>query len=171
MPYLRITTRVFLVYFFTILMGTLVSACFLGGGSSVPSFTDLFFVGFLITGLCSLPNFIFLFFGIPLSYKKSFTKRELSRNLFLLATFICVIPFSCLVIIKALGLKWFIFSLISGMSWELLLMATPYILSCYFFLFMVNHLLDRRFPLEISKLNPEEDENLLDDGFINNNSV
>lgn len=167
MPYLRITARVFLVYFFTILMGTLVAAYFLSRTGSIPTFQELFLVGFVVTGLCSLPNFILLFFGINLSYKKSQNQGELRRNLFLLATFICIIPFSMLVIIKAVGITWFIFSFISNMSWEILLMATPYIISCYFFLFIVNHFLDKRFPLKMNQLKIKEDENLLDDGFLN----
>jgi hypothetical protein len=57
--------------------------------------------------------------------------------------------------------------MITNLNWELLLMATPYIISCYFFLFIINHLLDKRFPLEIKGLKMEEDEALLDDGLIN----
>ena len=167
MPYLRIAARVFLIYFFTILMGTLVAAYFLSRNGSIPSFTELFLVGFVVTSLSSLPNLILLFFGINLSYKRSHSQKELRKNFFLLATIICVIPFSILVLIKALKITWFIFSIITNVSWELLLMATPYIISCYFFLFIINHILDKRFPLEMKPLKMEEDENLLDDDFIN----
>ncbi len=151
--------RSLIIYLITILFGTLVAAFFVG----MNDFWGMFVIGLLITGAISSPNILIMFFGFIMIYKIEILYKNKWISLFFLCFFICCLPL-------LLYLNYSVYS--PGMEFNVLLeiisISMGYITTAFSSIFFVNAYFDRKYPpKEEFKISVNEDENILDDGFIN----
>jgi len=148
----KLGNRVFQIYIFTILTGTLLGslAIALVSWDAFMFFAALFF-GAIITSVICLPNIIILYLGLKYVYKHS-TSEEQKKHYF----------YYLWIILSAIPLLLFLTSILWGSPMDDIfgiLLPVPYILSSLYYLFKINNKYDEQYPPNFA---PLPDENILD---------
>lgn len=149
--------RVWQIYIYTLLLGTLIASIGISITIFDPAMTAvLFFFGILTTGIFSLPNIFILNLGLKYIYKTSKNEDEKRQYFIYLWIVLCIVP---LVGSLSLFMDGVLFS-----DFEVLLLPLPYVISSLYYIFKINNKFDKIYPPDFSK-NRELSTDILDDDF------
>lgn len=159
MPIKYLSARIFKIYSYTILSGTLIDSIGIGIMSEHDGFMMFFaacIFGVITTSIICIPNFLALNIGLKKVYSRSRNHEEKKTNLLYLWIIICLIP--TLFFYLSFGNLGGIYSVEDFLT---LLLPVPYAIAALYFLFKVNNNYDEKYPHNFN-INDSFHEDILD---------